>query len=117
MGAEGMSSIFMIVLMIAIFYFMLIRPENKRKKKAEEMRNAIKKGDTVTTIGGIIGRVVHVTPATLVIETSDDRVRIEIDKWAVSTNGVQTSEQPVEEKKSKKAEKAEEAPAVEEKAE
>ena len=103
MGAEGMSSIVMMVAMIAIFYFLLIRPENKRKKKAEEMRNNIKKGDTITTIGGIIGRVVHVTDASLVIETSEDRVRMEIAKWAVSTNGVQTTEQPVE-KKGKKAE-------------
>ena len=117
MGAEGMSSIVMIVVMIVIFYFMLIRPENKRKKKAEEMRNAIKKGDTVTTIGGIIGRVVHTTPNTLVIETSEDRVRIEIAKWAVSTNGVQTSKQPVEEKASKKSKKEEAAPVAEEKVE
>ena len=113
MGAEGMSSIFMMVAMIAIFYFLLIRPENKRKKKAEEMRNNIKKGDTITTIGGIIGRVVHVTETSLVIETSEDRVRMEIAKWAVSTNGVQTTEQPVE-KKEKKEKKAEE-PAEEKK--
>ena len=107
MGAEGMSSIVMMVAMIAIFYFLLIRPENKRKKKAEEMRNNIKKGDTITTIGGIIGRVVHVTDTSLVIETSEDRVRLEIAKWAVSTNGVQTTEQPVQEK-GKKEKKAEE---------
>ena len=113
MGAEGMSSIFMMVAMIAIFYFLLIRPENKRKKKAEEMRNNIKKGDTITTIGGIIGRVVHVTETALVIETSEDRVRMEIAKWAVSTNGVQTTEQPAE-KKGKKEKKAEE-PAEEKK--
>ena len=118
MGSEGMSSILMIVVMVVVFYFMLIRPENKRKKKADEMRNAIKKGDTVTTIGGIIGRVVHVTPNTLVIETSEDRVRVEIAKWAVSTNGVQTTEQPVEEKAEKKSKKAEKAEAAaEEKAE
>ena len=113
MGAEGMSSIFMMVAMIAIFYFLLIRPENKRKKKAEEMRNNIKKGDTITTIGGIIGRVVHVTETSLVIETSEDRVRMEIAKWAVSTTGVQTTEQPAE-KKGKKEKKAEE-PAEEKK--
>ena len=114
---QGTSSIIMLVLMLVMFYFLLIRPENKRKKKAEEMRNGIKKGDTVTTIGGIIGRVVHVTKDTLVIETSEDRVRMEIAKWAVSTTGVQTSEQPVEEKADKKKKKEEAAaPAVEEKA-
>ena len=86
MGAEGMSSIVMMVAMIAIFYFLLIRPENKRKKKAEEMRNSIKKGDTITTIGGIVGKIVRVTDENIVIETSEDRVRMELAKWAVSTN-------------------------------
>ena len=58
-GAGNMTStIIMIVVMIAIFYFLLIRPENKRKKQAEEMRNSLKKGDWLTTIGGIYGRVV-----------------------------------------------------------
>ena len=56
-GAGNMTStIIMIVVMIAIFYFLLIRPENKRKKQAEEMRNSLKKGDTITTIGGIVGK-------------------------------------------------------------
>ena len=49
------SSILMIVVMIAVFYFLLIRPENQRKKKAEEMRNSIRKGERITTIGGLVG--------------------------------------------------------------
>lgn len=105
---EGMSSILMLVAMFAIFYFMLIRPENKRKKQAEEMRNSLKKGDKITTIGGIVGVIVKVGEDTLVIETSEDRVRMEIAKWAVSTNGVQTTEQPVEKKEKKAEEPAEE---------
>lgn len=104
-----MESIVMLVLMFAIFYFLLIRPENKRKKKAQEMRDSIKKGDTITTIGGIIGRVVMVNKDTLVIETSDDRVRMEITKWAVSTTGVQTGEETETKKK-------EEKPSIEESA-
>ena len=48
-------SLIMIVMMIAIFYFMIIRPENKRKKQAEEMRNSIRKGERITTIGGMVG--------------------------------------------------------------
>ena len=113
-GAGNMTStIIMIVVMIAIFYFLLIRPENKRKKQAEEMRNSLKKGDTITTIGGIVGKIVMVNPNTIVIETSDDRVRMELTKWAVSQVGVQTGEQPEAEKKEKKAEKKEETPAVE----
>ena len=51
------STVIMLVLMIAIFYFMLIRPENKRKKEAEQMRGAVKKGDKIVTIGGIVGVV------------------------------------------------------------
>lgn len=81
------TSIVMIVVMIAIFYFLLIRPENKRKKQAEEMRNSLKKGDWLTTIGGIYGRVVSVTDRTVVIETSEDRVRMEFIKSAVGTVG------------------------------
>ena len=81
------SSIVLLVLMIAIFYFLLIRPENKRKKQAEEMRSSLKKGDYITTIGGIYGRVVTVTDRTIVIETSEDRVRMEFIKSAVATVG------------------------------
>ena len=105
---QGMSSIIMIVALFAIMYFMMIRPENKRKKKAQEMRDGLKKGDTITTIGGIIGKVVSVSGDTFVIETSEDRVRLELAKWALSSVGVQTSEQPEAEKKSKKSEVPEE---------
>ena len=113
-GASGMSSMLVtLVLMLAVFYFMLIRPENKRKKEAEQMRSSVKNGDKITTIGGIVGKVVMVNPTTIVIETSDDRVRLELTKWAVSQAGVQTGEQPAAEKKDKKAEKKEETPAVE----
>lgn len=86
-GAAGMgSSIIMLVAMLAIFYFMLIRPENKRKKEAEQMRASVKTGDKITTIGGIIGTVVNVKDDKIVIETSADQVRIEFAKWAISSN-------------------------------
>ena len=81
-----MEMIFMLVAMIAIFYFLMIRPENKRKKEAEEMRNSLSNGDSITTIGGIVGTVVDVKEDKFVIETSADRVRIEFCKWALSTN-------------------------------
>ena len=68
------------------------------------MRDSLKKGDMITSIGGIVGKIVHVTENTIVIETSDDRVRIELTKWAVSSTGIQTSDQP-ETKKEKKEEK------------
>ena len=94
------------ILIFVVFYFLLIRPENKRKKKAQEMRDSLKKGDTITTIGGIVGKVVQVNDGTIIIETSEDRVRMELTKWAVSTVGVQTGEQPETKKKEKKAEEA-----------
>ena len=88
----GMSMIIMIVLMIAVFYFFMIRPENKRKKKAQEMRDNLSVGDTITTIGGIIGKIVNVKDNAIVIETSEDRVRIQLTKWSVSSVGKQTEE-------------------------
>lgn len=86
-GSAGMGSMLItLVLMLAVFYFMLIRPENKRKKEAEQMRSSVKTGDKITTIGGIVGTVVNVKENNLVIETGADQVRIEIAKWAMSTN-------------------------------
>ena len=101
-------TILMLIVMVAIMYFLMIRPENKRKKKAQEMRDSLKKGDVITTIGGIIGRIVSVGKDTIVIETSDDRVRMELTKWAVSSVGVQSGEQPEEKKEEKKPAKKEE---------
>ena len=105
---EQYASLIMIVVMFAIIYFLMIRPENKRKKQAEEMRNSLKKGDQITTIGGIVGRIVMVTDDTIVIETSDDRVRMELTKWAVSTNNTQ-QQNAAADKKDKKADKEEPA--------
>ena len=82
----GMGMILTLVAMVAIFYFMMIRPENKRKKEAEAMRSALKVGDKIVTIGGIVGTVVDIKDDKFVIETSADRVRVELMKWALSTN-------------------------------
>ena len=80
------STLLMLAITIAIFYFMMIRPENKRKKEAEAMRNSLKTGDKITTIGGIVGTVVNVKESKIVIETGADQVRIELEKWAISSN-------------------------------
>lgn len=80
------AMIIMLLGMLVVFYFFMIRPENKRKKEAEELRNNISVGDRITTIGGIVGTVVNVKDEKLVIETGLDQVRVEICKWAVSTN-------------------------------
>lgn len=114
-GGMG-STILMIVLMIAIFYFLMIRPENKRKKQAEEMRNSLKKGDWLTTIGGVYGRVVAITDRTVVIETSEDRVRVEFLKSAIGQVGTLDEQAAAQQRPvGKKDKKADETPAVEEK--
>ena len=116
-GLLGGSPIVMILVMVAIFYFMLIRPENKRKKEAEQMRNTLKKGDWLTTIGGLYGKVVAITDRTVVLETSEDRVRVEFLKSAVGTVGTLEEQAAAAQRKPKsKKEAAEEPAAVEEKA-
>ena len=94
MGAEGGASmIIMMVVMIGVFYFFLIRPENKKKKKAEEMRNSLSVGDKITTIGGIVGKIVDVSGDLITFETGEDRVRLQVTMWAISTNSVDKSGQ------------------------
>ena len=97
------STIIMMVVMIGVFYFMLIRPENKRKKEAEQMRSAVKKGDKITTIGGIVGTVVDVKENNIVIETSADQVRLELAKWALSSNETAAEAAKVEAQKAQEA--------------
>ena len=100
--AAGMgSTMIMLVLMLALMYFMLIRPENKRKKEAEQMRAALKSGDNITTIGGITGTVVDVKEDKFVLETSADRVRIEFAKFALSENHTAVARAQAETKKAK----------------
>ena len=96
------STMVMLVVMLAVFYFMLIRPENKRKKEQEQMRSSIRKGDQIVTIGGIVGTVVDVKEKNIVIETGADQVRIEFEKWAISSNA--TAEAAAKEKAKKEQE-------------
>ena len=107
----------MLLIMVGVFYFMIIRPENKRKKEAEQLRSSIKNGDKIVTIGGITGKVVDVKENSFVIETGADQVRIEFAKWALSTNETATEaakeaakkaeEEKAKAKAAKKAAKAE----------
>ena len=90
--AALLTTLLPFVVLIAVFYFLLIRPENKKKKALNEMRSALSVGDEVTTIGGIVGRVVHIKDDLITIETSEDRVRIQFARWAISTKGTQTTE-------------------------
>ena len=104
---SGLGMLPFLLVMIGVFYFMMIRPENKRKKEAEQLRSNIKTGDKITTIGGIMGTVVDVKSESFVIETSADQVRIEFAKWALSTNET-AAENAKEEAKKKQEQKAKE---------
>ena len=92
----------LIIAMFALMYFLMIRPENKRKKEAQNMRDSLTVGDEITTIGGVVGTICQVKEDTIIIETSADRVRMEFTKWAISTKGTQSTENaPADTKDSK----------------
>lgn len=78
-GGNGMASLLMIVAMIAIFYFFMIRPQNKRQKKIREEREKLEKGSRVITSGGIYGKVRERRDTTFVVEIADG-VKITVDK-------------------------------------
>lgn len=85
-GKSQISLIVMMVLLFAVMYFVMIRPQKKKQKEEQQMRDSIEVGDEITTIGGIVGRVVTVKDDSLIIETGAERNRIKIMRWAISTN-------------------------------
>ena len=112
----GMYTIIMLLVMIGIMYFLMIRPESKRKKEQEAMRSAMKVGDEIITIGGITGKVVQVKDDKFVIETGADQVRIEFAKWALSSNETASARAKEEAKKADEARAREKAAKAAEKA-
>ena len=82
----------MIAAMVAIFYFLLYRPQKKQEKAAREMRDSLEVGDEVTTIGGIIGAVSSIKGETVTIETGKDRSKIRVLRSAIKTIDVKASE-------------------------
>ena len=85
-------SVAMIVVLFVVFYFFGIRPQKKQEKQLAEMRDSLKVGDEITTIGGIIGKVVSIKEETATIETSHDRTKIRILKSAVRSIDVRAEE-------------------------
>ena len=83
-GGGMVSTIFMFGLIIFIFYFMILRPQQKRQKERKKMLEAVKKGDRIVTVGGMHGTVVGVEDKTLLVQLSDS-VKIKFDKSAVSS--------------------------------
>lgn len=86
MDGSNSSMLIILIAMLLVMWLLMIRPERKKQKKVEEMRKALSVGDVVISIGGIMGRVVHVTDEDVTIESGEDRVRIQLKKWAISTN-------------------------------
>ena len=83
-SGSGLVMIIMLVIMFVAFYFFGIRPQKKQEKEINAMRNALTVGDEITTIGGIIGKIVSIKDETCVIETTHERTKIRILKSAVS---------------------------------
>ncbi len=87
-GTNGLLStlpILMWVVIIGVMYFLMIRPQKKKQKEEQKMRENLRVGDEITTIGGICGRVVNIKEDTLVIETGADRHKMVIKKWALQS--------------------------------
>jgi len=100
-----------LVLIFFVMYMILIRPQRKRDKAVAEMRNKLKVGDKITTIGGIKGTIVRVNDQTIVIQVGADKVKLELMRWSVSTLDEEgptsrfRDEEDEEEKEEKKASK------------
>ena len=105
-GGGASNPIMLPIMMVALFaamYFFTIRPQKKRQKEEQEMRNAVEVGDDITTIGGICGKVVIVKEQHLIIETGADRNRMQITRWAVQQNVTATERVKAEREAAKAA--------------
>ena len=91
-GGSGWLSIGMIVLLFVMLYFFMIRPQKKQQRRDEEMRGALQVGDEVTTIGGIIGKVISIKGETFVLETTKDKTKIRFLKGAIRSVDVKVAD-------------------------
>lgn len=86
-SSAGMMNIIIMIIFVVGMYFLMLRPSSKRKKQEDAMRNNIQIGDEITTIGGIVGRVVAIKDEneSFIIETGIDRSKVKIKKWAIAS--------------------------------
>lgn len=103
------GTIIMIIGLFVILYFFMIRPQKKQEKKDAAMRDALQIGDEVTTIGGIIGKVISIKGETFVLETTKDKTKIRFLKGAIRTVDVKAADIAAAVMESKEAEAAPEA--------
>ena len=113
-GTEVWTTVIMIAVLVLFFYFFMLRPQKKQQKQEQEMRDALAVGDEVTTIGGIIGKVVSIKGETFVLETTKDKTKIRFLKGAVRSVDVKAADIAASVIEAKDAP---EAPAAEENAE
>ena len=99
-------SLILMVGLFAVMYFVMIRPQKKKQKEEQQMRDTIQIGDEITTIGGIMGRVVTVKEDSIVLETGADRVKMKFQRWAIQTNNTANERMEAERKAAADAKKA-----------
>lgn len=100
---SSLPMILLLVVMVVGMYFLMIRPQRKQQKKDQEMRESTQVGDEITTIGGIMGRVVTVKEDSLIIETGADRNKMKIARWAIQVNNTAAEKQRAEQEAAKAA--------------
>ncbi len=112
-GAEGgaaagspFSPIILMGILFVAMYFLTIRPQKKKQKEEQNMRDSIQIGDEITTIGGIMGRVITVKDDSIVIETGADRTKLKFQRWAIQTNNTANDRMAAERKAAEDAKKA-----------
>lgn len=109
-STDGKSSIWSLVMMVGLFvlmYFFMIRPQKKKQKEEQSMRDSIQIGDEITTIGGIVGKVVTVKDDTIVLETGAgaERTKMKFTRWAIQTNDTANARMEEEKKAAEEAKK------------
>ena len=109
-GGSLLTSIIPFIAIIAIFYLLIIRPQNKKRKETEKMLSALKKGDKVVTIGGVHGVVHSVKESTVIIKV-DENVKMEFLRSAVSSvitpSAAKEEKEKIEDKSDKDDDKSE----------
>ena len=99
-GGGGTFTIVWLVIMVALFYFMLIRPQKKKEKADRQLRASLQAGDKIVTIGGFTGRILSVKDDEVTFETGAAKTRLTVKKWAIQTREgpeVESVEEPVAE--------------------
>jgi len=82
---QFIQSFVLLIILLVVFYFLIIAPQKKKEKKIREMRAALKEGDQIVTIGGIMGKIVSVKEDVVTVEVGSDKVKLKFAKWAVGS--------------------------------